>query len=145
MNIWKKQSDVQAINAMNSRFAPGLLGIDLTEIGADFLKAKMPVDPRTQQPFGLLHGGISCVLAETMGSIGSFLAIDDGFLAVGTDINASHVRSVRSGWVTGIARPIKLGRRMHFWNIEVSNEDSALVCTARLTVAIVKADEQESA
>ncbi|MCB1845562.1 MAG: hotdog fold thioesterase [Halioglobus sp.] len=141
MTAWKKAIDLTAINAMSSRVAPGLAGIEFIEIGPDFLIARMPVEARTHQPFGLLHGGMSCVLAETMGSTGSYLAIDDQSLPVGTDINASHVRGVKSGWVTGIARPIKLGRRMHFWAIDISDDESRRVCAARLTVAIVKANE----
>lgn len=137
MTIWKKSPDLKAIQEFNSGTAVEALGIEFTEIGADFLKARMPVDARTCQPYGLLHGGASCLLAESMGSVGAYLSADEPLQAVGTDINASHVRSATSGWVSGIARPIKLGRRMQFWSIEIFDDESKLVCTARLTIALV--------
>lgn len=140
MTIWKKTPDLENIRQFNSGTAVETLGIEFTEIGPDFLKARMPVDARTCQPYGLLHGGASCVLAESMGSVGSFLTLDEPLQAVGTDINASHVRSATRGWVTGIARPLKIGRRMQFWGIEIVDEASKLVCSARLTVAIVNPD-----
>ncbi|MEQ8206279.1 MAG: hotdog fold thioesterase [Woeseia sp.] len=137
MTIWKKSTDLHAIQAFNSGTAVEALGIEFTEIGPDFLKARMPVDARTSQPYGLLHGGASCLLAESMGSVGAYLSAEEPLQAVGTDINASHVRSATSGWVTGIARPLKLGRRMQFWGIEIFDDESKLVCTARLTIALI--------
>jgi uncharacterized protein (TIGR00369 family) len=139
VSIWKRSPDLQTINGRNTGRAAGLLGIEFIEIGPDYLVARMPVEARTQQPFGLLHGGVSCVLAETMGSFGAWLAVDEAFIAVGTDINASHLRSVRSGWVTGTARPIRIGRRMHFWGIEIVDDEAKPVCSARLSVAILEA------
>lgn len=137
MSIWKRSSDLESINAMNEGRAAGLMGIEFTEIGPDFLKARMPVEPRTQQPFGLLHGGVSCVLAETMGSVGAWLASDEPAAAVGTDINASHLRAAKSGWVTGTARPLHIGRRMQFWSIELVDEKQRPICSARLSVMIL--------
>ncbi len=138
MSIWKKPAELSAINKINAGCAVGLLGIEFTEVGPDYLVARMPVDARTQQPFGLLHGGVSCVLAESMGSLGAWLAADEGYTSVGTDINASHLRAVRDGWVIGTARPLRVGRRMQFWGIEIADENGNAVCTARLTVAIIE-------
>jgi 1,4-dihydroxy-2-naphthoyl-CoA hydrolase len=114
------------------------LGIEFTEIGADFLKARMPVDHRTRQPFGLLHGGASVALAETMGSFGAHLTIDtEKFAAVGLEINANHVRSVRNGWVIGTARPLHRGKSTQLWEIHITDEADKLVCVSRFTVALV--------
>lgn len=114
------------------------IGIEFTEIGADFLKGRMPVDHRTHQPYGLLHGGASCVLAETLGSVASALVIDQSkFICVGLEINANHVRGVRSGFVTGIASPIHIGASTHVWDIRIVDERDKLVCISRLTVAIL--------
>lgn len=137
MRIWKKHPDVAAINAENEACAAGMLGIRFTEIGDDFLRAELQVEAGTLQPFGLLHGGVSCVLAETLGSVGGFLACDEGYSFVGVDINATHMNGVRSGKVIGTARPLKLGRRMHFWAVDIVTEDGRPVCAARLSGAIV--------
>jgi uncharacterized protein (TIGR00369 family) len=137
MSIWKKQFDLEAINASNKGRANDVLGIHITEIGDDFVRAELRVEPHTHQPLGLLHGGVSCVLAETLGSVGGSLACDEGYTIVGVDINATHMNSVRSGKVIGTARPLKLGRRMQFWAIEIVTEDGRPVCAARLTTAIV--------
>lgn len=115
------------------------IGIVFTELGADYLKATMPVDHRTNQPYGLLHGGASCVLAETLGSIASAMVIDqDKFICVGLEINANHIRSARSGIVTGITTPIHIGASTHVWDIKIYDEREKLVCVSRLTVAILK-------
>lgn len=109
------------------------------EIGPDFLKIRMPVDERTKQPYGLLHGGASCALAETVGSIGSHLVIDPSkFLCVGLEINANHIRGARSGFVTAIASPLHLGSSTHVWDIKIHDDNDKLVCVCRLTVAILK-------
>ncbi len=115
------------------------LGIEFTEIGKDYLVARMPVDHRTHQPMGLLHGGASVVLAETLGSVASFLCIEepDKYQAVGLEINANHVRSVREGWVYGRTQAIHIGRSTQIWEIRITNEEQKLVCISRLTVAIV--------
>jgi 1,4-dihydroxy-2-naphthoyl-CoA hydrolase len=118
------------------------IGIEFTEIGKDFLKARMPVDYRTKQPYGLLHGGASCVLAETIGSLASALVVDHTrFACVGLDINANHVRSAREGWVTGVTTPLHLGANTHVWDIKVYDEINKLICISRLTVAIVPKKE----
>lgn len=114
------------------------IGVELVELGEDFLKAKMPVDHRTQQPYGLLHGGASCVLAETIGSVASAMVVDhEKFVCVGLEINANHVRSARQGSVTGIASPLHLGANTHVWDIKIYDEINKLVCVSRLTVAVI--------
>ena len=137
MSIWKKPIDLEAINANNAETASGVLGICITEIGDDFIRGQVAVEPRTLQPFGLLHGGVSCVLAETLASIGGSLCCDEGYSVVGTDINAAHMNGVREGNVIGTARPLKLGRRMQFWSIEIETADGRPVCAARLTAAVI--------
>ena len=137
MSIWKKPVDLAALNAVDKGHAGDVLGIRVTEIGDDFVRGELEVEPRTQQPFGLLHGGVSCVLAETLGSIGGLLASDEGFAVVGVDLNATHLSSVSSGKVIGTARPVKLGRRMQFWAIDIVTEDGRPVCVARLSAAVV--------
>jgi 1,4-dihydroxy-2-naphthoyl-CoA hydrolase len=113
------------------------LGIEWTEVGADYLQARMPVDDRTRQPYGLLHGGASCVLAETIGSVASAMVVDhEKFYCVGMEINANHLRSARDGYVTGTARPLHLGGTTHVWDIRITNEAGELVCVSRLTVAV---------
>jgi len=114
------------------------LGIEITEVGDDFIVGKMPVDHRTKQPFGLMHGGASCVLAETLGSVGSACLIDtEKQAAVGVEINANHLRSAREGYVFGKAQLLKGGRKIHVWDIRITSEDGKLLCVSRLTVAIV--------
>lgn len=115
------------------------LGMQWTGIGHNYLEMKMPVDARTHQPYGLLHGGASCALAETVGSVASFLVIDNSqFLCVGLEINANHIRSIRSGWVIARAEPLHLGSSTHVWDIKIKNEEGKLICVSRLTVAILK-------
>lgn len=115
------------------------IGIEWTGLGPDYLQARMPVDHRTRQPYGLLHGGASCVLAETIGSVASALVVDpEKFQCVGLEINANHVRSARSGWVTGIARPLHIGASTHVWDIRITDERDKLVCISRLTVAVIR-------
>jgi 1,4-dihydroxy-2-naphthoyl-CoA hydrolase len=122
-----------AINTMSSN-----LGIEFIELGPDYLTATMPVDERTRQPYGLLHGGASCVLAETLGSIASALIIDqERFICVGLEINANHIRSVKQGIVTGTAKPLHTGSLTHVWDIRIKDEQQKLVCISRLTVAIL--------
>jgi len=115
-----------------------VLGIEITSVEEGIVKGKMPVDSRTHQPYGMLHGGASVVLAETLGSIGShFLVESQGKAAVGLEINANHLKSIRSGWVFGEARIVKKGGRVHVWNIELTDKEGELICTSRLTVMIV--------
>jgi 1,4-dihydroxy-2-naphthoyl-CoA hydrolase len=115
------------------------LGIEFLEIGQNFISAKMPVDHRTIQPMGLLHGGASIVLAETLGSVASSILVDiNKFHCVGLEINANHIKSARSGYVTGKASPIHIGKKTHVWDIRIINENEDLVCISRLTVAIIE-------
>jgi 1,4-dihydroxy-2-naphthoyl-CoA hydrolase len=114
------------------------LGIEFIEVGEDFLKGRMPVDHRTRQPYGLLHGGASVALAETLGSVGAAYVVDRRqFNTVGLEINANHVRGVREGFVTGTARPIHIGKSTQVWEIRITDEREKLVCISRLTVAIL--------
>ena len=111
----------------------------VTEIGEDHVRGTMPVDARTRQPFGLLHGGASVALAESLGSLAANLVLDgDAFMAVGLEINANHIRSVRSGFVTGVARPIHLGSSTQVWDIRITDEQDRLTCICRLTMAVLK-------
>ena len=115
------------------------LGMEFIEIGADFIRGRMPVDDRTHQPYGILHGGASVALAETLGSTGATLAIDpDKYRCVGQEINANHIRGISSGFVVGTARPLHVGRRSHVWEIRITDERDKLVCISRLTMAILE-------
>lgn len=115
------------------------LGMEIIEVGEDYLKGRMPVDHRTRQPYGLLHGGASVALAETLGSVASAFVVDRrSYDCVGLEINANHVRGVRSGFVIGTARPLHLGKSTHVWDIRIHDEREKLVCISRLTVAIIK-------
>ena len=137
MAIWQKpiSLDLLAQGALNT--AISRLGIEFTEIGDDFLRGRVPVDERTVQPYGLLHGGVSVVLAETLGSLGAFYASPEGHTAVGLDINANHLRAATGGWVTGTARPVHRGRTTHVWQIDMTNDAGELTCVSRLTVSIL--------
>jgi 1,4-dihydroxy-2-naphthoyl-CoA hydrolase len=138
MSLWKSPIDLDRINGWNRNTLVEHLGMRVTEIGDDFVRGTMPVDARTHQPFGLLHGGASVALAESLGSLAGNLCIDSGAeLAVGLDINANHVRSVTSGLVTGTARPLHLGRTTQVWEIRIEDEHARLVCISRLTLAVV--------
>lgn len=137
MSIWKKTATIEELNRLRRNTLNDLMGIRLTEIGEDYLKAVMPVDQRTRQPMGIMHGGASAVLAESIGSFGSYLAIEPNKRCVGLEINANHIHSVSDGWVTGIARPVHMGRSTHVWDIRITDEQERLICIARLTMAIV--------
>ena len=138
--IWKQNTDLDRINGWNTNTAMEVLGIRFTAIGDDWLQGTMPVDHRTHQPFGLLHGGASVLLAETLGSSAAMLTLDpEKELTVGLDINANHIRGVRSGSVTGTARPLHIGRTTQVWEIRIVNEEDSLVCISRLTMAVVPA------
>ncbi len=138
--IWfKKDLSPEDLSAICGKTIAEILDIKFIETGKDFIKATMPVDHRTHQPYGLLHGGASCVLAETLGSIASGHVIDpEKFICVGIEINANHIRSARSGLVTGITTPIHIGNSTHVWDIKIYDEREKLVCVSRLTVAILK-------
>lgn len=139
--MWKHLTDLSQLNALNANTLGETLGIEFTEIGEDYIIAKMPVDNRTVQPFRLLHGGASVALAETLGSVASQLCIEDvgRKMAVGVEINANHLRPATKGFVFGKVTPIRVGRSMHVWNIEITDEKGKLVCISRLTVAVVDA------
>ena len=137
MRIWKHEISLDQANGWHDTMI-ATLGMQVTEIGDDFVRGTMPVDARTRQPYGLLHGGASVALAETLGSLGSMMCADPAKeLAVGLDINANHVRGVSDGTVTGTARPIHIGRTTQVWEIRIEDERARLVCISRLTVAIV--------
>jgi 1,4-dihydroxy-2-naphthoyl-CoA hydrolase len=139
MTIWRSLLSVAELNSGRAGTMIGHLGIEFTEITDDFIRGTMPVDERTRQPYGLLHGGASVALAETLGSMGATLCIDTKeYQCVGQEINANHVRPARTGLVTGTARPVHLGGRTQVWTIDIVNEFRRLVCTSRLTVAVVR-------
>jgi len=137
MAIWKRETDLDALNAIGENSLVAHIGIRFTAIGDDYLEAVMPVDARTHQPFGLLHGGASVVLAESMGSIAGYLCTEEGKTVVGIEVNASHHRSVSSGEVRGICRPLHIGSRNQVWQIEIRNARGQLCCSSRLTVAVL--------
>ena len=137
--LWKHTPVLDVLNSFASGTLVENLGILFTEIGDDYLVAQMPVDHRTKQPMGLLHGGASVALAETMGSVASTLVIDDPTKqsVVGLEINANHLRSAKKGFVYGTVKPIKIGRSVHVWEITILNEERKKICISRLTVMIL--------
>jgi 1,4-dihydroxy-2-naphthoyl-CoA hydrolase len=137
--MFNKNFDLESLNAFGKNTLPGHIGIEFTELGNDFIIARMPVDSRTHQPFGILHGGASVVLAETIGSLASMLCLENPELqkAVGLEINANHLRAVKTGWVYGKVTPIHIGAKTHVWDIKITNEDNKLVCICRLTTMII--------
>lgn len=137
MRIWKQSISTEVLTAVHVNTTVAHLGIEFLEVGDDFIRARVPVDPRTQQPYGLLHGGVSVVLAETLGSCGAAFSSPPGYRAVGLDINANHIKGSTSGWVTGIASPVHLGRTTHVWQIDLHNEAGELTCVSRITMAIL--------
>jgi 1,4-dihydroxy-2-naphthoyl-CoA hydrolase len=135
--IWHEAPDLAKANEIAAGCTISHLGIEFTDSGPDHLSARMPVDERTRQPFGILHGGTSLVLAETLVSFAATLAAEPGRMCVGQEINANHLRPVSSGWVTGTARPIALGRRSQVWEVRILDEDARLVCISRCTMAVL--------
>ena len=139
MTMWKRSQSLEELNSGRAGTLLEHLGIQFTEIGTDFIRGTMPVDGRTRQPYGLLHGGASVALAETLGSTGATMCIDtETYQCVGQEINANHVRAVRTGLVTGTARPVHVGGRTQVWTIDIVNEAGKLVCTSRLTMAVIR-------
>jgi len=139
MTIWRSLQSVAELNSGRPGTLIEHLGIEFTEIGDDYIRATMPVDARTRQPYGLLHGGASVALAETLGSMGAAMCVDvKEYQCVGQEINANHVRAARTGLVTGTARPVHLGGRTQVWGIEIVNDAGKLVCISRLTVAVIR-------
>jgi 1,4-dihydroxy-2-naphthoyl-CoA hydrolase len=143
MRIWyNKELTIEDFKSFGKGTMAEYIGIEWVEAGEDFLKAKMPVDHRTNQPYGLLHGGASCTLAETIGSVASAMVVDHSkFVCVGLEINANHVRSARQGFVTGVASALHLGANTHVWDIKIYDELEKLVCISRLTVAVIPRKE----
>ena len=142
MSIWFKDYTTGKHGSREMTGLNKLIGIKITEIGDDYLKGTMPVDDRTKQPAGLLHGGANCVLAETLASMGAYLVIDPSINnAVGIEINANHIRSAKEGEVTGTARPIHLGKQTHVWQVEVTRDDGKLSCVSRVTMAVIDRKE----
>ena len=138
--IWKNSADPKHLNAMSKDTMLEHLGITFTDSGDNYIEATMPVDERTVQPFGLLHGGASVTLAESLGSVAANLCIDDTtrYTSVGVEINANHLRPVRSGQdVTGRTTPVRVGRRIQVWNVDIRDEKHRLICTSRITVAVI--------
>lgn len=138
MAIWKKTIDVDILNATNKNTMMEHLNIVYTEVGEDTISATMPVCNHTHQPLGMLHGGASVVLAETLGSVAANFAVDDDSYCVGLDINANHIRSMRSGHVIGTTNPIHLGVSTQVWQINITDDRGRMVCTSRLTIAVKK-------
>ncbi|HQV69783.1 MAG TPA: hotdog fold thioesterase [Thermoflexales bacterium] len=140
MHIWFAQQtpSIEAAQSLRANTMMEHLGIEITEIGEDYMAAKMPVDHRTSQPYGILHGGASAALAETIGSISGAMCVDlSKKIVVGLEINCNHIRAVRSGYVHGVAKPIHLGGTTHVWDIRITNDDGKLVCVSRLTLAVL--------
>ena len=140
MSLWKQPADPARLNGWSANTMMEALGIRITAVGDDWLQGTMPVDQRTHQPYGLLHGGASVALAETLGSTAAMLTLDpEKELAVGLDINANHIRGVRNGTVTGTAKALHIGRTTQVWEIRIENEEGALVCISRITMAVIPA------
>ncbi|MEE4362370.1 MAG: hotdog fold thioesterase [Desulfotignum sp.] len=135
--IWKQPLDMKPFETIIHKTIVGHMGIEFTKFGPDFICATMPVDHRTVQPMGILHGGASVVLAETLGSVASFLALDSDHYSVGLEISANHLKQVRTGRVTGTVRPVHLGRTTHVWDITIENAAKEKVCVSRLTMAVM--------
>ena len=136
--IWHRRPTLAELNSVKNTMID-YLGIEMIEVGDDFIRARMPVDHRTHQPMGLLHGGASVALAETLGSTGAMFCVDLAkFNVVGLEINANHIRGVRDGWVIGTARPLHRGRTTQLWEIRITDEADKLVCISRLTIAVLE-------
>jgi 1,4-dihydroxy-2-naphthoyl-CoA hydrolase len=138
MAIWLIEVNTQIVSKRNQHTMSDFLGIEFLEVGDDFMTARMPVNERTRQPLGIMHGGASCVLAETVGSVAANCCVTDGQYCVGLDINTNHIRSVRDGFVMGTARPFHLGRSTQVWSIEITDEKGRLVSVNRLTMAVLQ-------
>ena len=137
MRVWQQPTSVAELTRNSLGTAISHLGIEYLEVSDDFIRARVPVDARTIQPFGLLHGGVSVVLAETLGSTAANCACPPGHKAVGLDINANHLRSATSGWVTGTTRAVHLGRTTQVWQIEMVNDAGEVTCVSRITMAVL--------
>lgn len=138
MSLFNPDVTLESLNKLSANTMVSHLGIEFTRIGDDFIEAKMPVDSRTQQPLGLLHGGASVTLAETLGSIAATCCVDrETQHCVGLDINANHIKSAKTGFVFGVTRPIHIGKRTHVWEVRIVNEQKELICISRITMAVI--------
>ena len=138
MRVWKKPISIEELTAIHKDTAVEWLGVEFLEVGDDFIRARVPVNTHTRQPYGLLHGGVSVVLAETLGSCGAAFAAPAGHRAVGLDINANHLKGTTSGWVTGTTRPVHIGRSTQVWQIDLHNDAGELTCVSRITMAMLQ-------
>jgi 1,4-dihydroxy-2-naphthoyl-CoA hydrolase len=138
MAIWKRAVDLEMVTGRSHHFMVIHLGIEFVEVGDDYMIACMPVDHRTKQPLGIMHGGASCVLAETVGSTAANFCVDSEYYCVGLDINTNHIRMAKGGTVWGTARPFHLGQRTQVWGIEIVDEQKKLISVTRLTMAVLK-------
>ena len=137
MSIWKRPVTPETLATLHIDTAVEYLGMEFLEVGPDFIRGRMPVDKRTRQPYGLMHGGVSVVLAETLGSCAAASAVPEGYRCVGLDINANHIKGATSGWVTGITRPVHIGRTTQVWQIDMHNDAGELTCVSRITMAVL--------
>ena len=138
MRIFKESATLESLNKWSQNTLAEHLGIEFVEIGDDFLVARMPVNAKTHQPLGLLHGGASVALAETLGSVAATLCLDDNKFCVGLEINANHLKGVRNGFVKGTTKPIHIGKQTHVWEIRISNDLNELICISRITMAVLE-------
>ena len=138
-----KRHVIEKVNNSFQDTMMSVLGIEITDFGDDYISGKMPVDTRTKQPFGLLHGGASAAFAETLGSIGAGKHVDlEEYSVVGVELNSSHLKAVRTGWVFGKATPIRVGRTIQVWDVDIKNQEDDLVCKSRLTLAVIKRNDR---
>lgn len=138
MRIFKEIKTLESLKEWSRNTLVEHLGIEFTAIGDDFLEARMPVDDRTRQPLGLLHGGASVALAETLGSVAATLCVDETKFCVGLEINANHIRAIRDGYVVGRTTPVHIGKQTQIWEIRISNEVGELICISRITMAVLE-------
>jgi uncharacterized protein (TIGR00369 family) len=136
-SLWRQPVSIQTLTDIHRDTTVAHLGIEFLEVGPDFIRARVPVDARTRQPYGILHGGVSVVLAETLGSCGAAFAAPERHRAVGLEINANHLRAATGGWVTGTARPVHVGRTTQVWQIDLVDDEGRPTCVSRLTMAVL--------
>lgn len=136
--LWTQPISVQTLTDIHRDTAVAHLGVEFLEVGDDFIRARVPVDARTRQPYGILHGGVAVVLAETLGSCGAAFTCPPGHRAVGLDINANHLRATTAGWVTGTARPVHIGRSTQVWQIDLVDDAGRPTCVSRITMAVLE-------
>lgn len=138
VKIWKKEFEIEELNLFSKKSLVENVGIEFLEKGDDFISATMPVDQRTKQPLGILHGGASVVLAETLGSTASYMTLDAASYSVGLEIKANHLKSVTKGHVKGVVKPVHLGKTTQVWDITIENDKGELICVSRLTMMVLK-------